>query len=146
MTKFVTDDIYVNVNGVNISSHVDTVDVKESHAQVNVTGMGASAEQMLLKKAKTDTIDMDCFQEYGAALNDVLEPLRGSNTPFSVIVRATSNTAISSTNPQYTGMMLLPEYEPIVATGVGAAGKVKVSFVNGDSIGIVKAESGTGPS
>ena len=109
MPKYTGDDVYVSVNGVVLSDHVDSADVKDAFEAKNVTGMGANAQQNVLVKAKTSTIDIDFIMDYGASLVDqTLRPLVGSNSPFTVIVRPTSATA-STTNPQWTLMALLPD-------------------------------------
>jgi hypothetical protein len=138
MPKFTGDDVYVSVNGVVLSDHVDSVDVKDTFEQKDVTGMGASAKQKVLVKAKESAIDIDFIMDYAnASVDQTLRPLAGSNTPFTVIVRPTSATA-STTNPQFTLMALLPEWDYVNVGGVGDVGKAKAGFVCGDSTGIVK--------
>ena len=138
MPKYTGDDVYVSVNGVVLSDHVDSADVKDAFEAKNVTGMGANAQQNVLVKAKTSTIDIDFIMDYGASLVDqTLRPLVGSNSPFTVIVRPTSATA-STTNPQWTLMALLPEWDYLNVGSVGDVGKSKAAFICGDSTGIVK--------
>ena len=138
MTKFISDDVFVQVNGVDLSDHADNVDTgDDDYPAIDVTGMGASARVNVLAKAKTSTITVEFFQDWAAAkVNATLAPLHGSNSPFTVIVRPTSATA-SSTNPQATLVALLPKYKRINAGGVGQASKVSVEFVCGDTNGIV---------
>lgn len=137
MPKFTGDDVFVSVNGVTISDHVDSVDVKETYGSKDVTGMGASATQNVLNKAKTCTIAVDFINDYAASqVYATLKGLVGSNTAFSVIVRPTSAT-VSATNPQATMMALLPEWDPINVGAVGDVGKLPANFINGDSTGIV---------
>lgn len=138
MTKYTGDDVFVSINGVVLSDHVDSADVKDAFEQKDVTGMGASAKQNVLVKAKTSTIDIDFIMDYANALVDqTLRPLVGSNSPFSVVVRPTSATA-SSTNPQFQLMALLPTWDYLNVGSVGDVGKSKATFVCGDSTGITK--------
>jgi hypothetical protein len=138
MPKYTGDDVFVSVNGVVLSDHVDNVDVKDTFEAKDVTGMGASAKQKVLVKAKESQIDVEFIMDYGNALVDqTLRPLVGSNTAFSVVIRPTSATA-SSTNPQFALNALLPEWDYINVGAVGDVGKAKASFVCGDSTGIVK--------
>lgn len=137
MAKFTGDDVYVSVNGQVISDHVESVDIKETYGSKDVTGMGASANQMVLNKAKNCQIDIGFINNYAAtATYATLKAIVGVNTPFTVIVRPTSSSA-SATNPQATMMALLPEWDPINVGAVGDVGKLTASFINGDSTGIV---------
>lgn len=135
MAKWTADDVYISVNGQDISDHVASVDVKESYAAKDSTGMGANATSNVLNKAKTCTIDVEFINNYGAtATYATLKNLVGSNTAFTVIARPTSGTA-SSTNPQATMMSLLPEWDPI-SGAYGDLGKTAVQFISGNSTGI----------
>lgn len=141
MPKFVGDDISVVINGVDLSTHVKSADVKEKHGVVEVTGMGASGDENILTKKKISTVDIEFWQSYDASsVNATLRPLVGSNTAFTVVVKPTS-ASVSATNPSYTGVMKLPEWDAIVVGGVGEASVPKASFVNGDTVGIVEATS-----
>jgi hypothetical protein len=138
MAKYTGDDVYVSVAGVVISDHVDSVDIKETYGSKDVTGMGASATQNVLNKAKTCTIDIGFISDYAASqVFATLKTIVGSNTGCTVIVKPTSAT-VSATNPQATmAVALLPEWDPINVQSVGDVGKCPAHFINGDSTGIV---------
>lgn len=142
MTKFIGDDVTVTVDGVDLTDHVKSVDVKDAFPQVNLTGMGSSAQEMALAKAKTSTIDVEFFQDYAASKVAVtLEPLVGSNTPFTVTVVPNGAASVSANNQKYSMVSLLPEWDYVQAGGVGEASIPKASFICGDSTGISKSSS-----
>lgn len=137
--KFSARDISVTVNSVDLSSHVKSVTITEKWDDQDVTGMGAAAKEHLLGIPDA-SMTIEFFQDFDAAsVEATLAPLKGSNTPFPVVVKPTS-AAVGVSNPSYTMQALLPEYNTLDAS-VGAPSTTKVSFVNGDQSGIVKATS-----
>jgi len=139
MAKFSARDISVTVNDVDLSDHVKSVNIDEKWDDQDVTGMGAGAKEHLLGIPDA-SMTIEFFQDFEAAsVEATLAPLKGSNTPFPIVVKPTS-AAVSTDNPSYTMQALLPEYTTLDAS-VGAASTIKVQFVNGDPSGIVKATS-----
>lgn len=137
--KFNARDISVTVNSVNLSDHVKSVTINEKWDDQDVTGMGAQAKEHLLGIPDA-SMTIEFFQDFDVgSVNATLGPLKGSNSPFPIVVKPTS-AAVSASNPSYTMQALLPEYTPLDAS-VGAASTVKVGFVNGDQSGIVEATS-----
>ena len=59
MAKWTADDVYITVNGVNLSDHVDSVDVSEEYTVKEATGMGATSIQKILSKAIAGPVLMD---------------------------------------------------------------------------------------
>lgn len=136
MAKWTADDVYITVNGTDLSDHVDSVDVSEEYALKEAPGMGANAIQKIVSRAKMSSITVEFINDYAASkVWATLKPLVGSNTAFTVIARPTSGTA-SATNPQATFMAVLPKWSPI-AGQYGEIGKTPVTFECGDSTGIV---------
>jgi hypothetical protein len=137
MAKFIARDVSVTINSVNLSDHVKSVKIDEKWDDIDVTGMGASAKQHLLGIADA-SIEVEFFQDFAAAsVEATLAALKGSNTPFPIVVKPTS-ASVGPTNPTYTMQAILPEYGTI-DSGVGDASTIKVKFMNGDQTGIVKA-------
>jgi len=139
MPKFNARDISVTVNAVDLSSHVKSVKIDEKWDDQDVTGMGALAKEHLLGIPDA-SMEIEFFSDFDAgSVEATLSALKGSNTPFPIVVKPTS-AAVSATNPSYTMQALLPEYTTLDAS-VGQASTAKVNFVNGDPSGIVKATS-----
>lgn len=137
MAKTILRDVSVTVNAVDISDHVDTIEVDESWEQVDVTGMGAAAREILLGLA-TAGIKVTLFQDFAAASVDAtLGPLAGSNTPFPVVVKPTS-AAVGATNPSFTMQAVLANYTPLSGQ-VGKASQMSIEFLNADQSGLVRA-------
>src|SRR6185312_972354 len=137
MAKFSARDISVTINAVDLSSHVKSVSIDEKWDDQDVTGMGAAAKEHLLGIPDA-SMTIEFFQDFDAAsVEDTLAALKGSNSPFPIVVKPTS-AVVSASNPSYTMQALLPEYMTLDAT-VGSPSTTKVNFVNGDPSGIVKA-------
>lgn len=139
MAKVILKDASVTINGVDLSDHVDSVEISEKWDNKDVTSMGATMKQYLLGLGD-GSIKVDFFQDFAAASVDAtLSALAGSNTTFTVVCKPTS-AAVSATNPSYTMTAVLPEYQPLSGK-VGDPSKLSVTFMNNGSSGIVRATS-----
>lgn len=134
MAKFIGLNLYLSVNGVELSNHASQIEVDEAAEEVDLTGFGAKFKEIGLGIG-TAMISVTLFQDFAAGSVDAtLHALQGSNTPFPVAVRAI-NEAASLTNPEYKMEAVLPEYKPL-STTVGSASTVQVTFKNYAQAGI----------
>ena len=125
MAKHVLRDASVVVNSVNLSDHVESVEVNIEVEDVDVTAMGATAREHLAG-LRNDQLTINFFQDFAAANVDAtFWPLIGT-TPFTVVVKPTSS-AVSSTNPSFTASCILLTYTPLAGT-VGEANKTSISL------------------
>jgi hypothetical protein len=139
MAKIILTDARVEVNGVNLSSNVQSVSVETTRDQVEVTAMGA-ANKVYAPGLGDATITVTFFADYAAGSTDAtLSPLAGTSTPFTVKVRPTSG-AITTTNPEYQLTALMYGYTPL-AGSVGDASTTDVTFANAAQTGLVRATS-----
>jgi hypothetical protein len=139
MAKQVLTNAMVLVNGVDISNHVSQVDIDDARAEVDVTSMGDSNNEIVLGLGDA-TITITVFNDYAAAaIDSQMWPLHTSNTPFPVEVRP-NNAARSTSNPAYTMTSLLPHYKPISGS-VGAAVSTDLTFRNAAQVGLARATS-----
>lgn len=115
----------VTVAGVDLSDHVDSVEVQTNTDSIDVTAMGQTAHNVA-PGLRTDKFVVTFIQDFGAAKVDAtLFPLLG-NTGFTVVVKPV-NTSVSSTNPSFTGTCCLMTYSPL-AGKVGARSDSQVEF------------------
>jgi len=125
MAKFILRDASVTVNAIDLSDHVESVEISISQDDVDITAMGATAKQHA-RGLRDDKITINFFQDFDASkVEATLYPLLTSDG-FSVVVKPTSG-AVSSTNPSYTATCLLLEYSPL-AGSIGDASKTQVTF------------------
>ena len=120
------------VNGVDLSNHVADVTLDISIASVEMTAMGATGKAYLagLYEGK---IDATFWQDFAAGSVDAtLSAIwtAGTAVAFSLIG---SGTTPSSTNPRYSGSMVMSDYPPM-SGAVGSGLSTKASFVTTGAI------------
>lgn len=126
---------WVRVNGVDLSDHTSEVSVTMTAADIDITTMGAGGHQRMAG-LRDDKFALTMFSDMSAGKVDAtLAPLLPNvsipgGSLFLVEVAA-NGTAISATNPKYSGTCILLEYDPI-AGKVGDAAMTPVTLpVNG---------------
>ncbi len=125
MSVTVLTNASVVVNGVDLSDHVDTVVVTTDTDDVDITAMGASAHQHA-PGLRNDSFSITFLQDFAASkVDQTLFPLLG-NTGFSVVVKPVAS-AVSTTNPSFTGTCLLLKYSPLNGK-VGSRSDTQVDF------------------
>lgn len=125
----------LTVGGVDLSDHVQSIEVPYSYEPVDVTAMGATSKASS-PGLRDDKIVVTFFQDFASAKVDAtLNPLVGSASGATVIAYA-SGTSASSTAPKYTLLAWLSEYSPINVGAPGEASTTQVTFlpVAGQSI------------
>jgi predicted secreted protein len=137
MGKYIITNAITKINSVDLTPFVQKVEVSLSKEKVDVTAMGASAKQYL-PGLGDDSISVTFFQSFGASeVNATLQPLYASGSQFPIQV-IPNGTAISSTNPAFSGTMSMYDYTPISGQ-VGDASTMDVEFTNAVAAGIVMA-------
>jgi len=127
VAKHVLTNASVTVNSVDLSNHVQSVEINYSLDDVDVTSMGATAREHL-PGLRNDEIRLNFFQDFAAnSVDATFSPLIGSSAGFTVVVKPTSS-AVSSTNPSFTATCILLDYSPL-AGEVGAANQTSITLV-----------------
>lgn len=124
MAKFVATDYNVTINGANFSNDLAAVTLDITAEEQETTAFGSTFRSRVggLKDA---SITLDFHQDFGAASVDAtLWPLLGTNA--TVVIKPTSGT-VTATNPTYTGVFLVTEYQPY-ASSVGDLATLSVSW------------------
>lgn len=123
----------VEVNSVDLTTFVSSVDIDKSADDHDVTGFDATSHEHLLGLSE-DSGSLNFWQDYDAAsVDDTLSPLQGENTPFPVVVTEPGGKA-------WTLQALLPNYKPLSGS-VGEPNATECSFVCGDGNGWVESGS-----
>lgn len=117
----------LKINGTDLSDHVKAVEVQTNTKDVDITAMGATAEQRS-PGLRDDRIIVTFFQDFASSKVDAtLNPLQGSSSGATVVAYANGTTA-SPTAPSYTCVMAPFDYSPI-NVAVGAASQTQVTFL-----------------
>lgn len=111
MSSLHFNDCFVSIGGTDLSDFVQSVTVNYSAEMLDETAMGDTT-----RKNKGGlfnwSIDVEFKQDFAASAVDVtLFSLVG--TTFTVIVRPVAASAVSATNPNYTGTGILESYNPL---------------------------------
>lgn len=126
MAKLVLRDCFIEVNGVNFSSHVSSVTINLSKDEIDTTNFGGDGRERA-HGLKDDSFELTFQQDYSAAsVDDTLYPLWDDETEFDVTVRPRS-AAASPNNPEYSATCILLEYTPL-AGDVGDLSTTDVTF------------------
>ena len=136
--KFIARDVYVEIDGVDVSSYVQKISAPEKWDNVEVTGMGATFKERLLGIGDF-SVALTLFQSYAAgAVFQTLKSIAGFNTPVTCVIRPVKATAVGVTNPNLTFLAVVDSND--LANGaVGAASMVDVTLWNADQSGVTVA-------
>lgn len=130
MAKFVLTDASVTINSVDLSDHVASVTLDITADEIEETAFGQTFKSRL-GGLKDGSLSIDFHQDFAASEVDAtLWPLLGTVTTFEL--KPTSG-AVSSTNPKYSGSVLVNQHQP-VANGVGELASFSVSFPTSGTI------------
>ena len=127
MAKFILRDASVVVNSVDLSDHVESVEVQMGRDDVTNTSMGAQGVGRL-PGLRDESFTVTWHQDFAASKVDAtLTGLYTAGTSHTVVVKATS-AAVSATNPSWTGTCYLLDYPP-VSGSVGDSATSDTTFV-----------------
>ncbi len=126
MAKFVITNAWVRINSVDLSNYVKEVTVNLERDDVEITAFGDSGKRRLAG-LKDESFELTLLQDFDASKVDAtLWPLYNGGSEFLVEV-AGAGSAISATNPKYSGSCILTSYPPLDA-GVGDAATTKITL------------------
>src|SRR3954464_15320302 len=115
MAKFAATDVYVLLNGQNISDWCFNVDAPDAKEQIDVSGFNSTGAKEFVPGSRDQSITLSVLQDFGATqIHALLNPLYVNNTVFAIELRPTSGSR-SSTNPWYGGSAQMYEYDGLNA-------------------------------
>ena len=105
MAVFLSNNVGVKVNSVDLSDHVTAVTINRAFDELEVTAMGDSGHKFV-KGLEASSITIDFLNDTASA--NVLATLQaawGTNVP--IVLLQAKGTAVSATNPLYTATCLI---------------------------------------
>ena len=100
MAVFLSNNVGVKVNSVDLSDHVTSVTLNRAFDELEVTAMGDSGHKFV-KGLEASSVTIDFLNDTAAA--NVLATLQAAwGTNVTVVLLQTKGTAVSATNPLYT--------------------------------------------
>jgi hypothetical protein len=122
--KFVATDYNITINGTSFSSSLAAVTLDVSVEEQDTTSFGSTARTRI-GGLRDGSLSLDFHQDFAAGSVDaILWPLLGSN---ATVVIKPSSTATSATNPAYTAIALVTQYQPFAST-VGDLASLSVTW------------------
>lgn len=113
-------------NSVDLSDHVESVEIDYSYDDVEVTAMGATAHSFA-PGLRNDKITVNFYQDFAAAkVDQTLNGYLGSATGATLVVKPVATT-VSTVNPSYTMTATIYSYQPISGK-VGEASMTQCEF------------------
>ena len=111
MTELIYKDAVLSVNAVDLSDHVKTATLTMGVEAQDDTAMGDNTRSAIAG-LKTWSLEVEFHQDFAASQVDAtLHPLIGA-AAFAISVKPTSG-AVSATNPNYNGNVILASYVPM---------------------------------
>lgn len=124
MASFAFTDASVVINAVDLSDHVRSVTLNVEAEDLEDTAMGDTFRSRI-GGLKDWSIDIEFNQDFAASeIDATIFPILG--TVVTVTVKPTSS-AVSATNPSYSGSVLVSEYNPLDGS-VGDLATTSVSW------------------
>jgi|SRR5919108_2200709 hypothetical protein len=128
MPKHVIKGGTVLINGVDLSSHMKSVDVKREKDKVDATGLNGPGAKDNVHGLSDEEFEFDVMNDFDPGMvDDTLNPLFENETEFPVLVRPFAGP-VSASNPEYAcDTCKLFTYHP-VSGNVGALSESKVTI------------------
>jgi len=122
MARIVLTNAVVKINSVDLSDHVASVELSQEVEEVETTAFGDSARTRTGGLAN-NSLSLDFHQDFASSsVDDTLNALVGGTASFEILP---AGTAVSATNPKYSGTVLLTEWTPVS----GAIGELATASI-----------------
>lgn len=126
MAKLILKDCFIEVDNVELSDHISSVEVQLSKQEIDTTNLGGDGRERA-HGLKDDQFTLNFQQNYDAGeVDDTLYPLWDDEEEFTVVVRPKS-TPVGAGNPEYSGTCILLSYSPL-SGDVGSLSTTSVTF------------------
>ena len=105
MSVILNNGVGVKINSIDLSDHVKSITLNRTFDELEVTAMGDSSHKFT-KGLESSTLTLSFLSDTAAAsVNATLQAAWGTTVTFTLI--QTKGTAVSATNPVYTGSILV---------------------------------------
>jgi len=126
MGKLILRDCFIEVDDVELSDHVSSVEVSLEKDEIDTTNFGGDGRERA-HGLKNDSFTLNFHQNYSASSVDAtLYPIWDEEKEVTVVVRPRSS-AVGIDNPQYSGTCILLSYSPM-SGDVGQLSSTSVTF------------------
>jgi hypothetical protein len=132
MAVYVATDHKITVNGTALSNVLQSVSLDLSADEIETTAFG-SGFRSRIAGLKSGSVTLNFFQDFGASSVDaIIAPLFTAGSYATVVITPTSS-AVSATNPSWTAVCLVSQYQPFSAS-VGDIATLSVTWPTSGTI------------
>ena len=125
MAVFAFTDASVTINSVDLSDHVRQVSLSLTAEELDTTAMSATGYRTRAGGLKDGSLTLEFNQDFASSeIDATFNGIIGTVVAF--VLKPTSGS-VSSTNPSYSGNVLITEYMPL-ANAVGDLATVSMTF------------------
>lgn len=124
MAVYMSDDLAITVNAVDLSDHVTSVTFSEIADELETTAFGQSFRSRI-GGLKDGSLDVDFNQDFAAS--NVQATIRTLLGTVTVITLKPTSASVSATNPSFTFSVLITEW-PTFGNAVGELATASVSW------------------
>lgn len=125
MAKQTVLQSFISLNGTDLSNWCSKIELSAEVSDEDGTTFGSSGWSEVLAGLKSFELGLTFKQDVAAAAIDaIVWPLFGTVVTFETRL---NNTVVGTSNPKYTGSVLVKEWAPINGS-VGDVAEVDVSF------------------
>lgn len=143
MAKHVIEDPIITLNSVDLSGRVKKVTfLIGKRPPQNLTAMTDGWEDLVHVDIKKFKASFEFYQDYAASsVYATIKAIYDLTTSFTVVVRPTT-AARSSTNPEWSGSMLLDGEFPVIdASEPGAVNMQPINFLGTGALSFLTSSS-----
>jgi hypothetical protein len=138
MAIFLSNNVGVKINSVDLSDHVTSVTLNRTFDELEVTAMGDTAHKFV-KGLEASSVTIDFLNDTAAA--NVLATLQAAwGTTVTAVFLQTKGTIVSATNPLYTVSILVNNTTDINGA-VGDIGTQSITFTCNSTVAVATSGS-----
>ncbi len=136
MSKFLLEDCYVEIDGVDLSDHAFNIDTPSERERVEVSGFNPNGNREFLAGLREDSVTVQFLQDFAASeVHATLWPIYNTRDTVYLRVRPTSSAA-SATNPELHGNVQLLSYNGL-SGALNERSEMSVTFTPADGEGLI---------
>ena len=126
MAVYAATDHKITINGTALSNVLQSVSLDVSADEIETTAFG-SGYRTRIAGLKSGSVTLNFFQDFGAgAVDATISTLFNAGSYATVVITPTSS-AVSATNPSWTAVCLVSQYQPFSAS-VGDIATLSVTW------------------
>jgi hypothetical protein len=116
---------FVSIGGTDLSSYCSKIELQTETEEKDVTTFGSAGWHENLGGIKSGSLALTFKQDVAAsAIDSILWPLLGTVAVFEVRL---NNAVVGTSNPKYTGSVLIRQHNPISGS-VGDVAEMSVTY------------------